>query len=134
MRTDAVSAPSLWESIPIPDTNPARLGSNRMTLVFCTTDALADALTASGQPIGIGGLRALLQSLGELPPQEIVPAVLETLEQWNSENFTRDRVTAMLLRINSRKIPLQDNLLAPFRLLGGFAGLWPDRPRKDQDA
>jgi len=102
-------------------------------LVFCTTDALADALTASDQPIGIGGLRALLQSLGELPPQEIVPAVLETLEQWNSENFNRDRVTAMLLRINSRKIPLKDNLLAPFRLLGGFAGLWPDRPRKDQD-
>ncbi|WP_197444294.1 PP2C family protein-serine/threonine phosphatase [Maioricimonas rarisocia] len=100
-------------------------------LVFCMTDALTSSLTASGGPVGTGGLRALLQSFGELPPQEIFPAVLETLEHWHSENVDREGITAMLLRINNRKIPLKDNLLAPLRLFGGLAGLWPDRRPSD---
>jgi sigma-B regulation protein RsbU (phosphoserine phosphatase) len=96
-----------------------RLNVHDMVLTY--TDSLSEALDANGRMLGTQGVCNIVNGLRSLPPELLIPRLLEIIRELNSGNLIADDTTVMLLRANGSGVSFVENLKAPFRIL---KGLW----------
>jgi serine phosphatase RsbU (regulator of sigma subunit) len=102
-------------------------------LVLCYTDSLIEAPDDKGNLIGIEGLLALVQELGEPDPATLLPRIIKAIDERASGSLNRDDVTCLLMRPNGLrpKVPYFDRLFAVPRVIGVWCGVkfgWIGRP------
>jgi hypothetical protein len=73
--------------------------------------------------LGREGLLRLVAETDSLNPSRIIPDILRRVTSMSAQNLSDDDVTIVLVRPNGASVPLQDNLLAPFRYLSDLVGL-----------
>jgi len=86
------------------------------------SDALYESYDAGGSMLGSAGLAAIANSLNCSDPGEFVEKLLQRIRDMNVKNLISDDATVILAQANEQGVALKDNLLAPFRLLGGLFG------------
>ncbi len=96
-------------------------------LLFCFTDGVDECVDASGEPLGHGGIQALVDGMRDLRPEQIIPALVQRLRALSPANLSDDDATMMIVRPNGAAVSLRNNLLAPFRYLAGLLGIWDHR-------
>jgi serine phosphatase RsbU (regulator of sigma subunit) len=94
-------------------------------LMLCFTDGLVECVDEHGEMLGLEGLLSLVEDLGDLEPEHLIPALVERVRSIAPTNLSTDDVTIMLVRPNGASVPLRDNLLAPFRYLSNAIGRRP---------
>jgi serine phosphatase RsbU (regulator of sigma subunit) len=95
-------------------------------LVLCYTDSLIEARDASGEMLGTQGLLDLVRTLDASDPTQVTTRLLASVEQRCGQQLCDDDVTVLLFRPNglAPNTPIRERLLAPFRILRGWA--FPD--------
>lgn len=93
------------------------------------TDALSEARDEEGHLLQMSGLRKQLNSLGELPAEEIIPSLLNRIEPMSEGNLQSDDLSLMLLEGTKSSVGLFNHLMAPFRVLGEMTGLRSSSPK-----
>ena len=86
------------------------------------SDALFESYDAGGSILFSAGLATIANSLTFNEPGEFVQKLLERIRDMNAKNLISDDATVILAQANEQGVALKDNLLAPFRLLGGLLG------------
>lgn len=97
----------------------SQLRLNVADMVLTYTDSLSDAVDAQGERLGTAGVCRVLNSLEALPPERLIPELLQTLRSYHPHNLTTDDTSVLLLRANGSGVSFLENLKAPFRLLRG---------------
>jgi sigma-B regulation protein RsbU (phosphoserine phosphatase) len=87
------------------------------------TDALIESRDADGEMFGEAGVLRILNLLGEIDPDKLIPAFLKEIRERYPENLTEDDVTVMLIRVNGRqpRVPFGEKLAAVGRFFGTLA-------------
>lgn len=99
-------------------------------LVLTYTDSLSEARNREGKLLGTEGICEIANSLNSVPPEMLIPQLLEAIRQMNPANLSSDDTTVMLLRANGSGVRFIENLKAPFRILREF---WRARSRSEGD-
>lgn len=99
-----------------------RLNVNDMVLAY--TDSLSEAKNRDGAMLGTQGVCDLVNTFSSLPPESLIPQLLEAIRELSPGNLMSDDTTVMLLRANGSGVSFIENLKAPFRIL---KGLWQAR-------
>lgn len=86
------------------------------------SDALCESYDAGDSLLTSAGLAMIANSLTCHEPGEFVQKLLERIRDMNAKNLISDDATVILAQANEQGVSLKDNLLAPFRLLGGLFG------------
>jgi serine phosphatase RsbU (regulator of sigma subunit) len=89
-------------------------------LVLIYTDSLIECCATDGQPLGLGGLLALVrQELDPDDPAALIPALLQAIDRRTPGGLDADDVTLLLLRANGTRPPVGwwVNLRASMRIL-----------------
>ena len=86
------------------------------------SDALFESRDSDGSMLSARGLTGIANSLDVEDPAGFVKQLLQRIRDLNSENLISDDATVILARANEQSVALKDNLLAPFRFLGGLLG------------
>ncbi|QDU92401.1 PP2C family protein-serine/threonine phosphatase [Lignipirellula cremea] len=84
-------------------------------MVLAYTDGLTETRVANDQLLGTAGLLKLVESL-KVAPERLLFTLLSALRE-QSAATVGDDLTLLLARANGSRVPLRNNLLAPFRLL-----------------
>jgi serine phosphatase RsbU (regulator of sigma subunit) len=87
-------------------------------MVLCFSDAVTESQDAEGRQLGRPGVLRLVRDLKIADPAEVIPSLLEQITGLRDDNLTQDDTTILLCQATGGGPSLQDNLLAPFRLLG----------------
>jgi hypothetical protein len=66
----------------------------------------------------------MVNAFSSLPPESLIPRLLEAIRELSPGNLMSDDTTVMLLRANGSGVRFIENLKAPFRIL---KGLWQAR-------
>lgn len=64
-------------------------------------------------------LVAVMNEFAPASSEEILPELMHQLREWNPSNLTQDDATAILLEPTGHRIPMIQNLLAPWRMIRG---------------
>ncbi|MEQ9408773.1 MAG: PP2C family protein-serine/threonine phosphatase [Fuerstiella sp.] len=112
-------------NMPIGVLDEQQFSSTQLTLspgdmILEYTDALFEAFNKEGTLLKAEGIAALANSLNAESPGDFVPALLREIQNLDPRNLTSDDVSVMLARANEKGIPMKNNLLAPFRIIGGL--------------
>lgn len=99
-----------------------RLNVNDMVLAY--TDSLSEAKDRDGKMLGSHGVCDMVNTFSSLPPDSLIPRLLEAIRELSPGNLMSDDTTVMLLRANGSGVRFVENLKAPFRIL---KGLWQAR-------
>ncbi len=86
------------------------------------SDALSEARHPNGKLLNADGIAHIANSLDVENLSGFVDDLLQRIRDLHSQNLNSDDATVMLGRANEERVPLKDNLLAPFRYVGGFFG------------
>lgn len=99
-----------------------RLGVGDVVVVY--TDGFIEALNPDGSFLGIEGLLSLVTSLNAVPA-DLPSLLMNALRALDPSNLDRDDLTLLLFRPNGLRprIPLIDRVLAPIRLIAGYANM-----------
>jgi len=97
-----------------------KLKLNTGDIVLGYSDALFESYDADGSMLSSDGLAEIANSLDVSDPGQFVQSLLQRIRDLNPENLISDDATVILARANDQGVALKDNLLAPFRLLGGL--------------
>ena len=98
----------------------AKLKLSAGDIVLGYSDAFFEAYDADGSMLKSAGLATIANSLNVSDPGDFVQNLLQRLRDLNPANLTSDDATIILARANNQAVALKDNLLAPFRFLGGL--------------
>ena len=90
--------------------------------ILAYTDSLFEAVDADGKMLQAAGIAQIANRLGMDPGGEFVTALLQQIRELNDQNLAADDTTVLLVRTNTERVSLKDNILAPFRLLRGLFG------------
>ncbi len=95
-------------------------------IVLSYTDSLIEARDSCGELIGSAGLLKLVKSLGTPVAETLAHQLIAALDNCGEQAVKRDDVTCLIFRPNGTRprVPFTDNLLAPFRVLAGWAGVY----------
>ena len=96
-----------------------RLNVNDMVLTY--TDSLSEAQNRDGKMLGTQGVCDMVNTFNSVPPESLIPRLLEAIRELNPSNLMSDDTTVMLLRANGSGVRFIENLKAPLRIL---QGLW----------
>jgi len=96
--------------------------------VVTYTDALIEAQDADGKVLGEQGLLRILRAMGGVEAPQLIPTLLDEIEDRYPENLSRDDVTMVVLRVNQRKphYSLKEKVWAFLR--GAVAPFRAERP------
>ncbi|MBM4005737.1 MAG: serine/threonine-protein phosphatase [Planctomycetes bacterium] len=86
-------------------------------MMLCVSDAYTEAVDSEGEQLGQNGLLRIVEQIDPSEPAEIIPKLIGRLTRTSSDNLASDDATALLFQCDGSKTTVQDNLLAPFRLL-----------------
>lgn len=90
-------------------------------LLLLFSDGLLEYPTGPSEFLGHDGLLSVLKRLPPEPRETLIPRLLEEITGDSEPRNRRDDLTIVLLSPTGRGIPMQNNLLAPWRLL---TSLW----------
>lgn len=93
---------------------------NSGDLVLFYTDSLFEALDPHGEILKAEGIGRICQTISVASPGDFVTTLLERVQELNPQNLNTDDTTVVLIRANSERVKLKDNVLAPFRILRGL--------------
>ena len=82
-------------------------------------DAFIESVNREDQFLGIHGVVQLLNQNDRPKPEEVIPELRKKIGSMAAGNLLDDDATLILGHFTSTKVRLRDNLMAPFRLLGG---------------
>ncbi len=85
--------------------------------VLCYTDAFIEARGKDGNLLGIEGLLKIVDSLGDVEIHDFLASLIGAIRALNPENLSHDDASLVLFCANGKRTLIQDDLLAPFRLL-----------------
>jgi len=74
-------------------------------LILIYTDALIEAVSPDGQPLGEDGLLDIARQINWSQPQEIAPMLLEAVERWRGGKAAEDDQTLIVLHHNASNPP-----------------------------
>lgn len=100
-------------------------------MILAYTDGLTETSVANNQLLGTLGLLTLVRSLDPAKPEHFLSSLLAALRA-QATAPPGDDLTVILARADGSGVSLRNNLLAPFRLLGGsrdktsFRGFFDD--------
>jgi len=86
-------------------------------MLLCVSDAYTEANDSEGNQLGLKGLLRIVEQIDPSEPAEIIPKLIGRLKTASSDNLASDDATALLFQCDGTSTTVQDNLLAPFRLL-----------------
>lgn len=92
-----------------------QLNPGDLCLLF--SDGLLEYPVSSNEYLGSDGLLAALRSLPLEPRETLIQRMLQKVTRDSEPRQRRDDLTILLLSPTGRGIPLQNNLLAPWRLI-----------------
>jgi len=95
-------------------------------MVLCVSDAFTESRDRDGELLGMNGLMAILEHLEAGDPADIVPELVERVEDRYEGNLRQDDATALLFRADGSKVPLKNNFLAPLRIFNGVRDTMSD--------
>lgn len=90
-------------------------------LVLCYSDAFSESRSADGRLLNSAGLRQVMADAPVDKPDAVIPWLVERLRREDQRNLTGDDATVTLLTPNQLRVPLRDNILAPFRFAGDLS-------------
>lgn len=99
------------------DSVSIEMGADDLLLAY--TDAFVESVGVDGELLRVQGLLELVRQAPMERPSAIVPWLISRLRDFRETNLTLDDATLLLLQPTGRRIPMRDNLLAPFRILRG---------------
>jgi serine phosphatase RsbU (regulator of sigma subunit) len=70
--------------------------------VVSYTDAFIESRDADGKDLGEAGVLRILRHLGDLPMEQLIPALLKDVAGRYPDNLTDDDVTVLVVRVNGR--------------------------------
>jgi sigma-B regulation protein RsbU (phosphoserine phosphatase) len=91
-------------------------------LLLLFSDGLLEYPTGPSELLGHEGLLSVLRQLPSEPRETLIPRLLEAITGDSEPRQRRDDLTIVLLSPTGRGIPMQNNLLAPWRLLRSLWG------------
>src|SRR5271165_845445 len=68
------------------------------------TDALIESCDADGEMLGEEGLLRIVNLLGDVPAEKLIPSLLREISERFPENLAADDVTLMVVRANGRSL------------------------------
>lgn len=83
------------------------------------TDAFSESQDARGAMLSPERLLDVVNELAPASAEEILPQLTSRLREWNPSNLNQDDATAILMEPTGHRIPLSQNLLAPWRMARG---------------
>jgi phosphoserine phosphatase RsbU/P len=83
------------------------------------TDAFSESQDAHGAMLSPQKLQTIMNELAPAAAEEILPKLMHRLREWNPSNLTQDDATAILMEPTGHRIPMAQNLLAPWRMMRG---------------
>jgi len=124
--TSRDEAPAQISDTPLGVTDEATYGQLQTRLhegdmVLSFSDAVTESESSDGRQLGAAGILQIVSELDADQPQTLIPDLVDRLTTMNQENTTRDDTTILLCQTTGGGTTLKDNLLAPFRLLGGVS-------------
>jgi serine phosphatase RsbU (regulator of sigma subunit) len=90
-------------------------------LVLCYSDAFSESRSSGGRLLNSAGLQHVLADAPVREPATVIPWLVERLRREDERNLTGDDATVTLLTPNQLRVPLRDNILAPFRFAGDLS-------------
>jgi hypothetical protein len=86
------------------------------------TDALIESCDADGKMLGEDGLLRIINLLGDVPAEKLIPSLLQEISERFPENLAADDVTLLVVRANGRALhfSLREKLDAFGRFLKTF--------------
>jgi serine phosphatase RsbU (regulator of sigma subunit) len=96
-------------------------------LVLCYTDSLTESRDADGKLLEVEGLLRILGQIDVTDLPQIIPTLLEKIEQTHAGNLSQDDVTVLLFRPNGLlpRLPMKSYLLIPYHLIRSrISRLW----------
>src|SRR6516164_7496033 len=83
------------------------------------TDALIESCDADGEMLGEEGLLRIVNPLGDIPAERLIPSLLQEITERFPKNLAADDVTLLILRANGGSIhfSLREKIAAAGRLL-----------------
>ena len=88
-------------------------------MLLCYSDAVTESQDPSGKMLGIEGLKNLLNSDSETPPEELVSTIVKQLQEHSPDGFADD-TSLILIEADGSSAGAKDTALAPFRLLSSL--------------
>ncbi len=85
------------------------------------SDAFIESVDQNDQPLGIRGLLEILNKWHEPVPDQIISHLRQRTIAMSQHNLLDDDATLILGYFTPTKVRMLDNLMAPFRLLGGVS-------------
>ncbi len=83
------------------------------------SDAFIESLNRNNQLLGMSGILELLNQMPNLTADKIIPFLRKTVGAMSEGNLVDDDETIILGHFTPTKVRMRDNIMAPFRLLGG---------------
>lgn len=121
---DDGGAEQLPSNLPLGITDRTNYGYYSLTfepgdVLLAYTDAFSESLTAEGEILGINGLLRTVNGAPRENANRIIPWLISRVQEMNPSNLTQDDASAITIRPTGNRIPLRDNLLAPWRMIRG---------------
>ena len=92
------------------------LETNDLVLMF--NESLLEVRLEDGRVLGVEGFRDLVQRTHAESPEQVVPAIVKSLEKVAQQDWNTVDLTMILCRCSETRTTWKANLLAPLRLLG----------------
>jgi hypothetical protein len=87
-------------------------------LVLMYNESLLEVRLEDGRVLGVEGFRELVQSTNAESPEQVVPAIVKSLQNTAQQDWNTVDLTMILCRCSETRTTWKANLLAPLRLLG----------------
>ena len=88
-------------------------------LLLVYTDAFLEAQDYSGKILWLEGLLELANDIPSESRADVIPFIVDKLQAMSPTNLTADDATIILLQPSGRRVPLANNLRAPWNMLRG---------------
>jgi len=90
-------------------------------MVLSHSNPLTECRSANGRIIGLEGLLSRVRELDPQKPSELATRFVTQIRNEHADNLATEDATVLLCRATDTRVAWQDNLLAPFRLLGAVS-------------
>ena len=87
-------------------------------MVLSYSDAIIESTDEDGRQLGEAGILKLVRELDLQEPDQVIPAIVESITALAGNNLEQDDATILLCRATGSGPSLKNNLLAPFRIFG----------------
>ena len=101
------------------DYTTASLTADPNDILLMYTDAFTEARGTDSKLLGMDGLLEVMNEATVGDRKEIIPWLIDRLKGLSGQNLIDDDATIIALQTTGRRIPMKDNLFAPWRMMRG---------------